>query len=236
MKQVPEILGNTNGKTQNCEVNRECSVYLGKAQLSATLQEGVMQKYNGHDALPFIPADKLKDLTSRVFNGESGAQDAKLRFEPQEIKGVGTPPNTTPIKNGSPEIKLKITKTYMNGKPLFESSICGDNGADVSQSEENEQKPANKERRNRKRSIKYDSLLEQGLVEAALVSKTSSSPEKKVHFKTFLFILLGLFVNHTDTLFVHMSVAISSISIGASPEQVTFYDVLTLSQLKINAS
>ncbi|XP_072192884.1 histone-lysine N-methyltransferase NSD2 isoform X2 [Excalfactoria chinensis] len=183
MKQVPEILGNTNGKTQNCEVNRECSVYLGKAQLSATLQEGVMQKYNGHDALPFIPADKLKDLTSRVFNGESGAQDAKLRFEPQEIKGVGTPPNTTPIKNGSPEIKLKITKTYMNGKPLFESSICGDNGADVSQSEENEQKTANKERRNRKRSIKYDSLLEQGLVEAALVSKTSSSPENKAPAK-----------------------------------------------------
>lgn len=68
------------------------------------------------------------------------------------------------------------------------------------------------------------------------MSKTSSSPEKKVHFKTFLFILLDLFVNHTDTLFVHMSVAISSISIGASPEQVTFYDVLTLSQLKINAS
>lgn len=183
MKQVPEILGNTNGKTQNCEVNRECSVYLGKAQLSATLQEGVMQKYNGHDALPFIPADKLKDLTSRVFNGESGAQDAKLRFEPQEIKGVGTPPNTTPIKNGSPEIKLKITKTYMNGKPLFESSICGDNGADVSQSEENEQKTTNKERRNRKRSIKYDSLLEQGLVEAALVSKTSSSPENKAPAK-----------------------------------------------------
>ncbi|RMC14419.1 hypothetical protein DUI87_09515 [Hirundo rustica rustica] len=179
MKQVPEILGNTNGKPQNCEVNRECSVYLGKAQLSATLQEGVMQKYNGHETLPFIPADKLKDLTSRVFNGESGAQDAKLRFEPQEIKGVGTPPNTTPIKNGSPEIKLKITKTYMNGKPLFESSICGDNGADVSQSEENEQKPANKERRSRKRSIKYDSLLEQGLVETALASKTSSTTEKK---------------------------------------------------------
>ncbi|XP_068005681.1 histone-lysine N-methyltransferase NSD2 isoform X1 [Melanerpes formicivorus] len=183
MKQVPEILGNTNGKTQNCEVNRECSVYLGKAPLSATLQDGVMQKYNGHEALPFIPADKLKDLTSRVFNGESGAQDAKLRFEPQEIKGVGTPPNTTPIKNGSPEIKLKITKTYMNGKPLFESSICGDNGADVSQSEENEQKPAHKERRSRKRSIKYDSLLEQGLVEAALVSKTSSPTEKKVPAK-----------------------------------------------------
>ncbi|XP_074128657.1 histone-lysine N-methyltransferase NSD2 isoform X1 [Sminthopsis crassicaudata] len=180
MKQVPEILGNTNGKTQNCEVNRECSVFLSKAQISTTLPEGVMQKFNGHEALPFIPADKLKDLTSRVFNGESGAQDTKLRFESQEIKGMGTPPHTTPIKNGSPEIKLKITKTYMNGKPLFESSICGDNGPDVSQSEENEQKLENKSRRNRKRSIKYDSLLEQGLVEAALVSKASSPSEKKI--------------------------------------------------------
>lgn len=180
MKQAPEILGSANGKTPSCEVNRECSVFLSKAQLSSSLQEGVMQKFNGHDALPFIPADKLKDLTSRVFNGEPGAHDAKLRFESQEMKGIGTPPNTTPIKNGSPEIKLKITKTYMNGKPLFESSICGDSAADVSQSEENGQKPENKARRNRKRSIKYDSLLEQGLVEAALVSKISSPSDKKV--------------------------------------------------------
>ncbi|KAM9677584.1 histone-lysine N-methyltransferase NSD2 isoform 3-T5 [Trichechus inunguis] len=183
MKQAPEILGNTNGKTQNCEVNRECSVFLSKAQLSTTLQEGVMQKFNGHDALPFIPAEKLKDLTSRVFNGEPGAHDAKLRFESQEMKGIGTPPNTTPIKNGSPEIKLKITKTYMNGKPLFESSICGDSAADVSQSEENGQKPENKARRSRKRSIKYDSFLEQGLVEAALVSKISSPTDKKIPAK-----------------------------------------------------
>uniref|UniRef100_A0A8C0WLQ8 Histone-lysine N-methyltransferase NSD2 n=1 Tax=Castor canadensis TaxID=51338 RepID=A0A8C0WLQ8_CASCN len=183
MKQTPEILGSSNGKTQNCEVNHECSVFLSKAQLSNSLQEGVMQKFNGHDALPFIPAEKLKDLTTRVFNGEPGAQDATLCFESQEVKGIGTPPNTTPIKNGSPEIKLKITKTYMNGKPLFESSICGDSAADVSQSEENGQKSESKARRSRKRSIKYDSLLEQGLVEAALESKISSPAEKKIPVK-----------------------------------------------------
>jgi histone-lysine N-methyltransferase NSD2 len=68
----------------------------------------------------------------------------------------------------------------MNGKPLFESSICGDSAADVSQSEENGQKSESKARRSRKRSIKYDSLLEQGLVEAALESKISSPAEKKV--------------------------------------------------------
>ncbi|XP_006893665.1 PREDICTED: histone-lysine N-methyltransferase NSD2-like [Elephantulus edwardii] len=183
MKQAPEIVGSTNGKTQNCEVNRECSVFLSKAQLSTTLQEGAMQRFNGHDALPFIPAEKLKDLTSRVFNGEPGAHDAKLRFESQEVKGIGTPPNTTPVKNGSPEIKLKITKTYMNGKPLFESSICGDTAADVSQAEENVQKSENKARRSRKRSIKYDSFLEQDLVEAALVSKISSPADKKIPAK-----------------------------------------------------
>ncbi|XP_061047804.1 histone-lysine N-methyltransferase NSD2 isoform X4 [Eubalaena glacialis] len=183
MKQAPEILGNTNGKTPNCEVSRECSVFLSKAQLSAGLQEGVVQKFNGHDALPFIPAERLKDLTSRVFNGDPGAHDAKLRLESQEMKGLGTPPDTTPVKNGSPEIKLKITKTYMNGKPLFESSICGDGAAAVSQSEENGQKPENKVRRSRKRSIKYDSLLEQGLVEAALVSRISSPSDKKIPAK-----------------------------------------------------
>ncbi|XP_049565392.1 histone-lysine N-methyltransferase NSD2 isoform X7 [Orcinus orca] len=178
MKQAPEILGNTNGKTPSCEVSRECSVFLSKAQLSAGLQEGVVQKFNGHDALPFIPAERLKDLTSRVFNGDPGAHDAKLRLESQEMKGLGTPPDTTPVKNGSPEIKLKITKTYMNGKPLFESSICGDGAATVSQSEDDGQRPASKARRTRKRSAKL--LLGRGLAEAALASRASSPSAEKM--------------------------------------------------------
>ncbi|XP_072803315.1 histone-lysine N-methyltransferase NSD2 isoform X2 [Vicugna pacos] len=183
MKQAPEVAGGTNGKTQSCEVSRECSVFLSKGPLSAGLQEGVVPKFNGHEALPFIPTEKLKDLTSRVFNGEPGAHDARLRFESPEMKGLGTPPNTTPVKNGSPEIKLKITKTYMNGKPLFESSICGDGAAAGPPSEENRHGPESKARRSRKRSMKYDSLLEQGLVEAALVSRISSPSDKKVPAK-----------------------------------------------------
>ncbi|XP_015413905.1 PREDICTED: histone-lysine N-methyltransferase NSD2 [Myotis davidii] len=168
MKQAPETLGGSAGKPPGCDVNRECSVLLGKAPLSASLQEGVVQKFNGHDALPFLPAERLKDLTSRVFNGEPGAHEARLRFEPQETKGAETPPHTTPIKNGSPEIKLKITKTYMNGKPLFESSICGDGAAAAAQPGGNGQEPESKARRSRKRSIKYDSALEPGLAEALL--------------------------------------------------------------------
>lgn len=153
MKQVPHIIPNPAVKPSTPEVSRECSVFLGRAQISATLQEGVIQKLNGHDALPFLPTEKLKDLTSRVFNGESGAQEAKVRIDAQEIQGIETPPNTTPIKNGSPEIKLKITKTYMNGKPLFESSICGEQGEKAPKPEQNETKG----KRGRKRkSIKFE--------------------------------------------------------------------------------
>nr|XP_023682208.1 histone-lysine N-methyltransferase NSD3-like [Paramormyrops kingsleyae] len=36
------------------------------------------------------------------------------------------PTQPVPKKTGSPEIKLRITKTYQNGRELFESSLCGD--------------------------------------------------------------------------------------------------------------
>ncbi|KAM4706581.1 histone-lysine N-methyltransferase NSD2 [Discoglossus pictus] len=176
MKPVPHILGNSTVKAPNAEVSRECSVFLGRAQISATLQEGVIQKLNGHEALPFIPAEQLKDLTSRVFNGETDAQEAKVHFEAQEIQGIGTPPNVTPTKNGSPEIKLKITKTYMNGKPLFESSICGENGDDPPKAEEIEQK--SKKGRKRK-SIKFGSPEDKGSIEALSISSCSESSEMK---------------------------------------------------------
>ena len=95
MKQAPEIPGNANGKTSNCDMSHKCSKFLSKAQLSASLQEGVVQKFQGHDTLPFIPDETLKDLTSRVFNREPSAHESRWRFESQERKGLGKPPNTT---------------------------------------------------------------------------------------------------------------------------------------------
>uniref|UniRef100_A0A803K3R2 Nuclear receptor-binding SET domain protein 2 n=1 Tax=Xenopus tropicalis TaxID=8364 RepID=A0A803K3R2_XENTR len=178
MKQVPHILGSPAVKPSNPEVSRECSVLLGRAQISASLQEGVIQKLNGHDSLPFIPTEKLKDLTSRVFNGESGAQEAKVRFEAQEVQGIETPPSTTPTKNGSPEIKLKITKTYMNGKPLFESSICGDRG------EEEPQPEQKKSKRGRKRKIITSEANEKSSSE--MPSHSESSKMKPVSESEFL--------------------------------------------------
>ncbi|XP_053560192.1 histone-lysine N-methyltransferase NSD2 isoform X2 [Bombina bombina] len=176
MKPVPHIIGNSTVKTSNADMNQDCSVFLGKAQISATLQEGVIQKLNGHDALPFIPAEKLKDLTSHVFNGESGAHDAIVRFDTQEIQGIGTPPNSTPTKNGSPEIKLKITKTYMNGKPLFESSICGESSESPPELEDTDQKS---KRGNKRKSIKFESPEDKLAIEALSTSSSSESSEMK---------------------------------------------------------
>ncbi|XP_075713129.1 histone-lysine N-methyltransferase NSD2 isoform X2 [Rhinoderma darwinii] len=176
MKQVPHIIPNPTVKPSTPEVSRECSVFLGRAQISTTIQEGVIQKLNGHDALPFLPTDKLKDLTSRVFNGESGAQEAKVRIDAQEIQGIETPPNTTPTKNGSPEIKLKITKTYMNGKPLFESSICGEQGEEAPKPEETETKV----KRGRKRkSIKFEPNEDEPSDETPEKSSSAESPQDK---------------------------------------------------------
>ncbi|XP_056397227.1 LOW QUALITY PROTEIN: histone-lysine N-methyltransferase NSD2 [Hyla sarda] len=177
MKQVPHIIPNPAVKTSSPEVSRECSVFLGRAQISTTIQEGVIQKLNGHDALPFLPTDKLKDLTSRVFNGESGAQEAKVRIDAPEIQGIETPPIAIPAKNGSPEIKLKITKTYMNGKPLFESSICGEQGEEAPKPEETE----TKSKRGRKRkSIKFETVEEnKPSEETPEKSSSAESPEDK---------------------------------------------------------
>lgn len=176
MKQAPHIIENSTVKTSGMEVSRECSVYLSRTPITAAVQEGVIQKLNGHDVLPFLPADKLKDLTSRVYNGESGAHEADVPVDSQEASGVKTPPNTTPTKNGSPEIKLKITKTYMNGKPLFESSICGEQGEEAAKPEENEGK--NKKERKRK-SIKFESSEEKSNEESQADS-AAAQPSNKV--------------------------------------------------------
>ncbi|XP_072898376.1 histone-lysine N-methyltransferase NSD2 [Hemitrygon akajei] len=199
IKQVPEILGITNKKTQNGEVDSELSILTDKAvtPLSAALQDGVIHRLNGHDATTACrSSDKLKDLTSLMLNGDSGMPSV-VEESPSphasspvecstENRGNKTPPRTTPKKSGSPEIKLRITKTYLNGKPLFESSLCGDlqigdfESTRQEQQEKDEEQEKNQDKRKRKKSVKYDALLEQSLSELALVSKTSSSPDERV--------------------------------------------------------
>ncbi|XP_078455292.1 histone-lysine N-methyltransferase NSD2-like isoform X10 [Lampetra planeri] len=80
-----------------------------------------MGKVNGH-----CPLVALQQAVAQIPNG------GEIESDPPGltvVAGCQTPPHSQPTPekaSGSPEIKLKITKTYFNGKALFESSLCGD--------------------------------------------------------------------------------------------------------------
>lgn len=66
------------------------------------------------------------------------------------------PQTVIPKKTGSPEIKLKITKTIQNGRELFESSLCGDLLNEVQAREYGKMKHEGRKEK-RKKSSKHDS-------------------------------------------------------------------------------
>ncbi|EDM09061.1 Wolf-Hirschhorn syndrome candidate 1-like 1 (predicted) [Rattus norvegicus] len=66
------------------------------------------------------------------------------------------PQTVIPKKTGSPEIKLKITKTIQNGRELFESSLCGDLLNEVQASEHLKSKHESRKEK-RKKSSRHES-------------------------------------------------------------------------------
>ncbi|XP_036065277.1 histone-lysine N-methyltransferase NSD3 isoform X3 [Onychomys torridus] len=62
------------------------------------------------------------------------------------------PQTVIPKKTGSPEIKLKITKTIQNGRELFESSLCGDLLNEVQASEHTKSKHGSRKEKRKKSS------------------------------------------------------------------------------------
>uniref|UniRef100_A0A670Z0V0 Histone-lysine N-methyltransferase NSD3 n=1 Tax=Pseudonaja textilis TaxID=8673 RepID=A0A670Z0V0_PSETE len=91
-----------------------------------------------------------------VINGD--------RVEPHDLLEKPSPPQppppsvsqtVIPKKTGSPEIKLKITKTIQNGRELFESSLCGDLLNEVQASEFAKSKHEGRKEK-RKKSSKHD--------------------------------------------------------------------------------
>ncbi|XP_066570497.1 histone-lysine N-methyltransferase NSD3 isoform X2 [Amia ocellicauda] len=78
---------------------------------------------------------------------------------------VTTPPHppqppVTPKKTNSPEIKLKIIKTYQNGRELFESSLCGDLLHEFQASEASRRRHERKKEK-RKKSSRHNSDRDQ---------------------------------------------------------------------------
>uniref|UniRef100_A0A673L181 Histone-lysine N-methyltransferase NSD3 n=1 Tax=Sinocyclocheilus rhinocerous TaxID=307959 RepID=A0A673L181_9TELE len=62
----------------------------------------------------------------------------------------------TPKKTSSPEIKIKIIKTYQNGRELFESSLCGDLLQEFQAGEASRRRHEQKKEKRKKRSSRHE--------------------------------------------------------------------------------
>ncbi|KAM3610977.1 uncharacterized protein V6R79_011595 [Siganus canaliculatus] len=78
----------------------------------------------------------------------------------QPIHAPSNTPGGVLKKTSSPEIKLKIIKTYQNGKELFESALCGDLLHELQESQKNEATPM-KRRHERKKEKRKKSARPQ---------------------------------------------------------------------------
>ncbi|XP_042244939.1 histone-lysine N-methyltransferase NSD2 isoform X1 [Thunnus maccoyii] len=121
MKQPPESLSVRKGRG---DMGSDPALLMDKAaaQLAATLQDGVLQKMAGHS---HNNHERLKDLTSRVLNGDQDALPKLCAPEPPMLKGAEAPAtngthqhNCTPHTEPEPELKVMIPQVVK--QPLFE--------------------------------------------------------------------------------------------------------------------
>ncbi|XP_007230968.2 histone-lysine N-methyltransferase NSD2 isoform X3 [Astyanax mexicanus] len=122
MKQLSGSPGGCKGRGDG---STDPALLLDKAaaQIAATPQEGVLQKMSNHNHTHSLDHthERLKDLTSRLLNGD---QDKMPKLcaapaSPTFLKGVDAgSPHGSPqrISESSPELTLKITKHLTNGK------------------------------------------------------------------------------------------------------------------------
>ncbi|XP_025023827.1 histone-lysine N-methyltransferase NSD3 isoform X2 [Python bivittatus] len=120
-------------------------------------------KYQSYSQYPNGSANGFG--TVRNFSPPEYYQMENSNIRPHEILEKPSPPQppppsvsqtVIPKKTGSPEIKLKITKTIQNGRELFESSLCGDLLNEVQASECAKSKHEGRKEK-RKKSSKHDS-------------------------------------------------------------------------------
>ncbi|XP_042357025.1 histone-lysine N-methyltransferase NSD2 [Plectropomus leopardus] len=127
MKQPPESLSVRKG---GGDMSSDPALLMDKAaaQLAATLQDSVLQKMAGHSHNNHSH-ERLKDLTSRVLNGDQDALPKLCAPEPPMLKGAEAPAtNGMHQHNCSPhtEHELKVTIPQVVQQPLFEP--CCANG------------------------------------------------------------------------------------------------------------
>nr|XP_019961854.1 PREDICTED: histone-lysine N-methyltransferase NSD2-like isoform X1 [Paralichthys olivaceus] len=128
MKQPPESLSVRKGRG---DMSSDPALLMDKAaaQLAATLQDGVLQKMAGHS---HNNHERLKDLTSRVLNGDQDTLPKLCAPDPPMLKGAEAPAtNGTHQHNCTPhtESELKVTVPQVVEQPPFEP--CCANGTSL---------------------------------------------------------------------------------------------------------
>ncbi|XP_031729091.1 histone-lysine N-methyltransferase NSD2 isoform X2 [Anarrhichthys ocellatus] len=122
MKQPPESLGVRKGGGDMSSDPALLIMDKAAAQLAATLQDGVLQKMAGHSHNNHSH-ERLKDLTSRVLNGDQDTLPKLCAPEPPMFKGAEAPAmNGTHQHNCTPhtEHELKAMIPQVVKQPLFE--------------------------------------------------------------------------------------------------------------------
>uniref|UniRef100_A0A667Z8Y4 Nuclear receptor binding SET domain protein 2 n=1 Tax=Myripristis murdjan TaxID=586833 RepID=A0A667Z8Y4_9TELE len=121
MKQPPESLSGRKGRG---DMSGDPALLMDKAaaQLAATLQDGVLQKMAGHGHNNH-GHERLKDLTSRVLNGDQDSLPKLCTPEPPILKGAEAPATNGTHQHkcsphSDPELKVKIPQGVK--QPPFE--------------------------------------------------------------------------------------------------------------------
>uniref|UniRef100_A0A8C6TB84 Histone-lysine N-methyltransferase NSD3 n=1 Tax=Neogobius melanostomus TaxID=47308 RepID=A0A8C6TB84_9GOBI len=89
------------------------------------------------------------------------------------------PPFTCHLpKTSSPEIKLKIIKTYQNGKELFESALCGDLLQELQVASQTQRRHERKKERRKKSSKLQQHVQQNSLDPCSKETDTTGQPEE----------------------------------------------------------
>lgn len=171
MKQPSEPLGGRNGRGGG-DLGADPALLMDKAasQLAVTLQDSVLNKMASHGH----SHERLKDLTSRMLNGDQDKLPKLCPPEPPTLKGAEAPAShpSPQRKATSPEIKLKITKMVSEGKPPRFEPCCGE-GPNLPTDTEGLVALASKEGRRKRRpiTVKHSSTSNPVPVEVSAASQ-----------------------------------------------------------------
>uniref|UniRef100_UPI00398E5B1C histone-lysine N-methyltransferase NSD3 isoform X3 n=1 Tax=Pristiophorus japonicus TaxID=55135 RepID=UPI00398E5B1C len=172
MRQVPDVLNASSGIGEDRGQSYEASLQQGFIY-PASGADTVPPVTNGYSSVNMYESPNKCPAYSQLPNGSANGYGAYRNFgstdsytgenylakQPEIQEKAPSPPAPEPVapkKTGSPEIKLRITKTYHNGKALFESSLCGDL-LNEQQAQAAEPVVARKQKREKKKRSKHNS-------------------------------------------------------------------------------